>query len=124
MKLSRALVLLGLAAIAAPCLGNGGQPQEAPDFPPEVAAHIPRNVEPYFLAFFVSPAEPKEMPFDLFVRHQAHLRRQFEAGVYRLAGPVTDEGRVRGLIILSAPSAEEARTVVEADPAVEEGFSR
>ena len=93
----------------------------SPAIPPEVAAHIPRNVEPYYIAFLVSPAEAEEMPFDLFVRHQAYLRRQFEAGVYRLAGPMMDEGRFRGTLILSAASAEQARAIVEADPAVREG---
>lgn len=123
MNIPRNFALLALAIVAAPCIGSnpmrGGQ---APAFPPEFAAHIPSNVEPYFLAFLVNDGEPKEMTFDLFVRHQAYLRRQFEAGVYRLAGPLMDEGRIRGALILSAGSADEARAIVEGDPAVQEGI--
>jgi uncharacterized protein YciI len=114
-----ALLLMAAAAGLATAVVTRLDPP--PAIPPAVAPHIPKNVRPYFLAFFVNPAKPREMPFDLFVRHQAYMRRQFESGVYHLAGPLTDEGRIRGVMILSAPSAEAARAIVAADPAVQEG---
>ena len=120
-RVSRArLGMRGLAAVAAVALAAAAMAQPAA-LPPEVAAHVPANVETYFVAFLVTPAEPRPMSFDLFVRHQAHIRRQYEAGAYRLVGPFTDEDRVRGLVIVSAPSAEQARAIVAADPAVQEG---
>jgi uncharacterized protein YciI len=75
----------------------------------------------YFVGLLVSPDRPRPMIRDLFIRHQAYLRRQFEAGVYRVAGPFTDGGRIHGMVILSARSAEGARAIVAADPAVQEG---
>ena len=96
----------------------------AGDIPAEVAAHLPLHLEPYFLVFLVSTGESREMSFQLFVRHQAYMRDRFDAGVYRLAGPLAGEGRIRGMIILEAGSAQEARAIAEADPAVQEGNLR
>jgi uncharacterized protein YndB with AHSA1/START domain/uncharacterized protein YciI len=102
--------------------GSRAAPSPAPlPFPPEFAAHIPMHVRSYFLVLKVNPAEPKEMSHDLFVRHQAYLRRQIEAGTYRLVGPVTDGGRIRGVSIIQAATADEARAIAEGDPAVKEG---
>ena len=95
---------------------------EAPSVqvPPEIAAHVPTNLKSYFIAFKVDPEVSKEMPHELFVRHQAYLRSQVDAGVIHLVGPLTDRGRIRGVSILSAPSLEEARRIAEGDPAVQE----
>src|SRR5688500_13159298 len=73
-------------------------------FPPEIAPHVPRNIERYFVAFLVDNGEPKSMPHEMFIRHQAYIRTQVEKGIYRLVGPFTDNGRLRGTIILSAAS--------------------
>src|SRR5687767_14081329 len=110
-------VLAGsLLAVTAPAQAYG----QAPSIPAEIAPHVPKNLRPYFVAFLVSPAIPKEMSRDLFVRHQAYIRSQFEKRVYRIAGPITGAGRIRGLVILTASTADEARAIVAADPAVQE----
>ena len=95
-------------------------PSSAPSplIPPAIAPHVPKDIRSYYLAFLVTPAEAKEMSHDVFVRHQAYMRGQYERGVYRLAGPITDGGRIRGLVILVASSSEEAAAIVAADPAV------
>ena len=90
--------------------------------PPEIAAHVPLDLKPYFVGFLTTPAGAKEMPFDLFVRHQAYMRDQFAAGVFHLAGPFTEKGRFRGMVILSASTPEEALAVLRRDPAVEAGI--
>lgn len=112
----RALILLvaGAAAWQTPC------PAQSADLPPEIAAHVPKNLRSYFVGFVVTPSIPRRMTNEIFVRHQAYIRKQIEAGVYHLVGPLTDGGRVRGLTILSASSIEDARAIVEADPAVQE----
>ena len=111
----RALVFLsalviGLPAHAAPKV----------ETPPEIAAHVPADLRSYFIAFKVTPAVPKEMSADVFQRHQAYIRQQIGKKVYQLVGPLTDGGRVRGITILTASSLEEAKRIVEADPAVQE----
>ena len=93
---------------------------EPASLPPEIARHVPSNLETYFVAFLVNASEPKPMSTELFIRHQAYIRKQFEAGVYHVAGPLTDGGSTRGLTILSATSLEKARAIVEADPVIQE----
>ena len=115
--------LLALAAMGLACSGASlaAQPPGAPAFPPDVAAQIPPDLQGYYIALLVNPAQPETMPHDVFIRHLAYLRHQTEAGVYHLAGPFTDRDRIRGIIILSAGSAEQARAIVAADPAVQAG---
>lgn len=101
---------IGLPAVAAPKV----------ETPPEIAAHVPADLRSYFIAFKSTPAVPKEMSDDVFERHQAYIREQIGKKVYQLVGPLTDGGRIRGMTILTASSLEEARRIVEADPAVRE----
>ena len=83
---------------------------------------MPLDLKPYFVGFLTTPADAKEMPFDLFVRHQAYMRDQFAAGVFHLAGPFTEKGKFRGMVILSAATAEDALAALKRDPAVEAGI--
>ena len=115
MRLSFLLIGLGLAAsplAAAPKV----------ELTPEIAAHVPADLRSYFLVFKVTPAVPKPMSSEIFEKHQAYIRAQIEKKVYMLVGPVTDGGRVRGITILTAASADEARAIVGADPAVQAGI--
>jgi len=109
--------------IAAAFLGGAAQTVadgNPVELPPEIAAHVPKNLRGYFLVFVVTPAQPKEMSEELFARHQAYLRKQIEAGTLRLVGPVTDGGRIRGMKIISAATIDDARKIAEGDPAVQE----
>ena len=115
MRLRLLLTALGAANLA---LSARAQP---PAIPPELRPYVPQHMASYFVGFLVSPEQPRPMSRALFIRHQAYLRGRFEAGVYRLAGPFTDGERIHGMVILSARSAEEARAIVAADPAVQEG---
>jgi uncharacterized protein YciI len=81
---------------------------------------IPRNLEPYFLAFLFKGDrwnDPEDAE-DLLPRQLAFLRQQVEAGRYLLSGPVTDEGPLVGISILTAGSAAEALALASEDPAV------
>jgi uncharacterized protein YciI len=93
---------------------------EAPkvQLPPAIAAHVPDDLRSYFIAFKTTPAVRIEMSTPIFEAHQAYIREQIENRVYLLVGPVTDDGPIRGVTILTAASIEEARRIVEADPAV------
>lgn len=56
--------------------------------------------------------------------HQAHMEYALsllESGKAIAAGPLTDDGEIRGIYIFRAPSAEEAKAWVNADPAVTSG---
>src|SRR3712207_236591 len=91
--------LIGAAAAVAAM-----QAVAPPAVPPEIAPHIPKNLRPYFLVFLVNAGSPKPMAQELFVRHQAYIRQQVEAGTFRLVGPITDGGRLRGMMIVNAAS--------------------
>jgi len=90
----------------------------APSRPP--IQNLPRNLKPYFLALF-RPGErwnQTEGAEDLPARQLAFLRAQFEAGVYRAAGPMTDGGAISAMAIIEAESFEAAKQIAEQDPAV------
>lgn len=53
--------------------------------------------------------------------HARHVASLIEAGLVSIAGPFTDDDRIRGALVTTAASADEARSLVEADPAVKAG---
>jgi uncharacterized protein YciI len=111
-----------LAALAA---GGGGpaaaQPPGPETIPAPMRPYVPTNLRGYFIVFLMAPAQPRPIGLDLFARHEAYIRRQFEAGAFRVAGPLMDNGRIRGLYIVSAPTREAALALVGGDPIVPEG---
>ena len=89
---------------------------------------IPRDVQPYFIALIIrgdrwndTAGEGAE---NLVPRQLAFIREQVEAGRYMLAGPITGEGPLVGISIISAGSAAEALKIAEADPGVRSGHLR
>ncbi len=84
---------------------------------------IPRDVEPYFIAFirkgerWNDTAGPDAA--DLVPRQLAFIREQVEAGRYLLAGPITDDDSLVGVSIIAAKSAAEAQAIASADPGVQ-----
>ena len=53
--------------------------------------------------------------------HMANIRKMAATGKLVVAGPLTDNGDVRGVFIFGQTSLEEARAMVEQDPAVKAG---
>jgi len=83
--------------------------------------NVPRNLKPYFLALF-RPGErwnQTEGAEDLPARQLAFLREQFDAGIYRAAGPVTDDEKISAMAIIEAENLESAERIAQLDPAVE-----
>ena len=54
--------------------------------------------------------------------HVAHIYKLGADGVGMAAGPFTDDGDIQGVIIMKVPSAERAREIEAADPAVKAGI--
>src|ERR1700744_3743786 len=86
---------------------------------------IPRNVEPYYIAFLLKGERWNDTlgadVADLVPRQLAFIREQVEAGRYLLAGPITDDGPLVGMSITSAGTAAEALAIASADPGVQAG---
>jgi uncharacterized protein len=87
--------------------------------------NIPRDVEPYFIAFLLKGERWNDIQgadvADLVPRQLAFIREQVQAGRYMVAGPVTDDGPMVGISIIAAANAEEALAIVSADPGVKAG---
>ncbi len=110
---------LGVAAILA------AQTQEVNPLAP----YIPRNMKSYYLILLVkgdkSPADlSKTENTALMQKHLAHLRAQVEAGKFLVVGPLLDDGRIRGMAVAQAASAEEADQLAHGDPLVDDGWMK
>ena len=86
---------------------------------------IPRNVEPYYIAFLLkgerwNDTQGAEVA-DLVPRQLAFIREQVQAGRYLLAGPITGDGPLVGMSIIAAGNAAEALAIASADPGVQAG---
>ncbi|MEO6167142.1 MAG: YciI family protein [Chitinophagales bacterium] len=53
--------------------------------------------------------------------HMAHLNKMAAEGKMDLAGPLMDDGDLRGICVYNAGSLEEAKKLAEDDPAVKAG---
>jgi uncharacterized protein len=92
---------------------------------------IPTEFDHYFVSFLLRGPVYSTMPDDeLEVIHEAHVAYRlglYANGVIRAAGPVSTVPQsfggedVRGMSILNVATLEEARTLIEADPAVKAG---
>jgi uncharacterized protein len=89
---------------------------------------IPRDVEPYFIAFLFRGERWNDIQgadvADLVPRQLAFIREQVEAGRYLLAGPITDDGPLVGMSIITAGTAADALAIAGADPGVKAGRLR
>jgi uncharacterized protein YciI len=53
--------------------------------------------------------------------HMANIRHMAETGRLIVAGPLTDNGDIRGIFIFRAKSPDEVRDMAEQDPAIKAG---
>ena len=53
--------------------------------------------------------------------HLAHIGRMADSGKLLVAGPFTDNGDLRGMLVFRVESPEEAKAMAEQDPAVKAG---
>ena len=57
----------------------------------------------------------------LQAEHMAHIGKMADTGKLIIAGPFTDNGDLRGMLIFRLDSPEEAKALAEQDPAVKAG---
>ena len=67
-----------------------------------------------------SPEETPERA-ELQKQHLGHMAKMHAEGRLVIAGPLLDDGTIRGLVVYKATSIEEARAFAEADPAIKAG---
>jgi uncharacterized protein YciI len=87
---------------------------------------IPQDMKQYFIGLlvkgdkFADPQTPDERG-RLTQKHLAYIRTQTEAGKYVMAGPLTDNSRIGGMVVIQVASMQEARKIVDADPMIVSG---
>ena len=91
-----------------------------------LAPYIPKNMKPYYLDILLlsdkqEAAIPEGERAQWMQKHLAYIRSQAEAGKFLLVGPLTEENRIRGIAVIKADSAEEARRIATSDPLVQAG---
>lgn len=53
--------------------------------------------------------------------HMAHLNKMYNEGKMDLAGPIMNEGDIRGICVYNVKNMDEAKALAESDPAVRSG---
>ena len=112
-----------LAAAFAFLLGASFSAAEGPDVGPGGY-----EMTTYYVGFLYRGAkwtpEQTDETRKLQEAHMANIQKMAAEGRLVIAGPFTDGGDLRGLYVFRAASAEEARALVESDPAVKAGRLR
>lgn len=54
-------------------------------------------------------------------QHMAHLNRMYVEGYSSLAGPMGDDGELRGIVVYNTPTLREADSLANLDPMVQAG---
>lgn len=67
---------------------------------------------------------PKEEAEKIQAAHLAYIGKMAEAGQLNLAGPMMDDGELRGIFVFNVKSKEEALELCNNDPAVKAGRLR
>ncbi len=81
-------------------------------------------MQKYFMVFLKSGpkrSQKKEEAMEIQKKHMAHLQKMAEMGKTSIAGPFAGDGDIRGIVVYNTATAEEARRLAEADPAVKAG---
>src|SRR5437899_8620062 len=110
------MLAAGVAALAA---GEQAGPS------PAASAAPPSNMEQVFLVLLKKgPKSTKEdSPERKAIQeaHRANIRAMWQARKLVIAGPMGDEGDLRGIFIFRVPKLEEAQALLASDPAVKAG---
>ena len=91
----------------------------------ETKAPAPHEMTTYYLGLLVkgvrwSGTLTPELE-KLQEQHLAHIGRMAEAGQLFLAGPLADNGTIRGILVFQVDSLEDAEALASQDPAVVAG---
>ncbi|HVD76154.1 MAG TPA: YciI family protein [Vicinamibacteria bacterium] len=115
------LIVAAMLAAGVAALSSGEQAGPGPAAP----AAAPSNMEQVFLVLLKKG--PKSGTGDSPERkaiqegHMANMRAMWQARKLVIAGPMGDEGDLRGIFVFRVPRLEDAQALVASDPAVKAG---
>jgi uncharacterized protein YciI len=85
----------------------------------------PADLAPYYFGFLNKGPKwtPGQTPETQKIQegHMAHLNASGASGKLAIAGPIGDNGDIRGILVYKTATVDEARSIAEADPAVKAG---
>jgi uncharacterized protein YciI len=131
MRLMRIVFLIAILVMAGMQAGASPEPTPTASPAPAKASEAgPGGYEmtTYYVGFLYRGPKwtPEETPETRKLQegHMANILKMGAEGKLVIAGPFTDNGDLRGLYVFRAASAEEAKALVESDPAVQAGRLR
>jgi uncharacterized protein YciI len=107
-----AVAVTVLSTLVSVRIGAAAQEPQAP----------PPNMATYYIGLLKRGAEPSvgdtQADTALQAEHVASLERRWREGTLVGAGPITDAGELRGILIITASDLDRARAIARDDPAV------
>ena len=113
--------LIGLALFS---VALAPSPQAQTQAAPPAEAQRPKMATYYLVLLNKGPSRPTSptpQDADIQKQHLAHLEKLAADGFGMAAGPMGDDGDLRGLVVMKTASAQQARELAEMDPAVKAG---
>lgn len=104
------------------------EPKPRPGYDAELAKKVGADqygMRTYVIAFLrtgPTKIENKEEVSKLFAGHMANMKRLAGEGKLAVAGPFSKDPDFRGMFILAVETVEEAKALVDTDPAVKSGM--
>jgi uncharacterized protein YciI len=129
LALATALLFTALAAGAEPQTAPRPEAEAAPAVPPapqaKPAIEVPPGMALYYMVLLKrGPKWTPEVTDEtkkIQEGHMANIQRMADSGKMVLAGPFLDGGELRGIFLFKVDSAEEAKAMMDSDPAVQAG---
>jgi uncharacterized protein YciI len=119
MEMKKRIVAAALGVSLA-ALASGEQARPSP-----AAGAAPGNMEQVFLVLLkrgpTSTTEDSPARKAIQEGHMANIRALWQARKLIIAGPMGDDGNLRGIFIFRVPKLEDAQALVATDPAVKAG---
>lgn len=81
-------------------------------------------MQQYYIAFLKAGENRSQDSTEAAIlqkQHLAHLSRMVEEGFASLAGPLSDDGEIRGIMVYNTPTLKEADSLAKLDPMVQVG---
>jgi uncharacterized protein YciI len=125
--LTRSILALVLAAVAAAVPAQKAADAAAPDYDARLARQLgadEHGMRHYVLVLLRSGPHPVPDGAErdaMFEGHMANIRRLASAGKLVLAGPLDGKDGLRGMFVFAVPDIDEAKKLVGTDPVIARG---
>jgi uncharacterized protein YciI len=117
----RTPIVVAMLAVSVAAVASGEQVKASP----AAAVAPPSPMEQVFLVLLKKGprSSPEDTPERSAIQagHMANIRAMWQARKLIIAGPIGDDGDLRGIFIFRVPRLEDAQALVASDPAVKAG---